>query len=147
MAISDTYGAELKRMTDQLEQVRALALPICMFCKKIRVDETYWEQVDAYFARHIDVAFTHGICPECLEERYGDVLSAEEAKERHRLRGAISGARSARGQQIPETDSAVRAAETPCRCPGAGHGTPAGRAAKARPTATAVSCGAWARSS
>src|SRR5208337_3934111 len=63
MLISDSYSAELKKTAEQLEQVRALALPICMFCKKIRVDKDYWEQIDGYFAKHIDVAFTHGICP------------------------------------------------------------------------------------
>jgi len=88
-----------------------------MFCKKIRVDENYWEQVDAYFARHIDVAFTHGICPECLEERYGDILSPEEAKER--IASEVrSTAKTAHGQQIPDFDSAVLAAESLADAPG-----------------------------
>ena len=68
MSISDTYGAQLKEVTEQLEHLRALALPICMFCKKIRVDEDYWEQIEGYFAKHIDLAFSHGICPTCMEE-------------------------------------------------------------------------------
>jgi hypothetical protein len=82
MVISDTYSAELKGATEQLRQVQSLVLPICMYCKKIRVDDEYWEQVEGYFARHIDVAFTHGICPNCMEERFRDLLPLPEARER-----------------------------------------------------------------
>jgi diguanylate cyclase len=110
MLISDTYSAELKKTTDQLEQVRSLALPICMFCKKIRVDTDYWEQVDAYFAKHIDVAFSHGICPECLEERYGDIMALPRAKERI-ASDVLAIARPAAAERIPDEDEAVRTAE------------------------------------
>ena len=110
MFISDSYDAELKKTVEQLEQVRALALPICMFCKKIRVDEQYWEQVDGYFARHIDVAFSHGICPECMEERYGDLASVPQARER--LAADVrEKARSTSIEKVPDEDEAVRTAE------------------------------------
>ena len=111
MLISDSYDAELKKTVEQLEQVRSLTLPICMFCKKIRVDDRYWEQIDGYFARHIDVAFSHGICPDCLQERYGDLTSVPRARERlaadvrERARPASTG-------KVPEEDEAVRTAET-----------------------------------
>ena len=118
MLISDTYDAELKRVTEQLEHLRSLALPICMFCKKIRVDAEYWEQIDGYFARHIDMAFTHGICPTCMTERYGDLLSAPGGKEQ------IAGEIRARAQRepgtVPDEDPAVRAAEELLETPEAG---------------------------
>lgn len=40
--------------------------PICAYCKKIRNDDEYWEQVEAYFQRHTGARFSHGICPDCL---------------------------------------------------------------------------------
>ncbi len=43
-------------------------LPICSYCKRIRSDHNYWEQVDSYIADHSDVRFSHGICPSCLEK-------------------------------------------------------------------------------
>ena len=43
-------------------------LPICSYCKRIRSDHNYWEQVDSYIAEHSDVRFSHGICPSCLEK-------------------------------------------------------------------------------
>jgi PAS domain S-box-containing protein len=52
-----------------LEQVKTLSgiVPICSYCKKIRDDRGYWEQVEAYVSKHTEAQFSHGICPQCLE--------------------------------------------------------------------------------
>jgi hypothetical protein len=49
-----------------VKQLQGL-LPICSYCKKIRNDQNYWQQIDAYFAAHTDAQFSHGICPSCYE--------------------------------------------------------------------------------
>jgi phosphoserine phosphatase RsbU/P len=41
-------------------------LPICSYCKRIRSDTNYWEQVESYISDHTDARFSHGICPPCL---------------------------------------------------------------------------------
>jgi hypothetical protein len=43
-------------------------LPICCYCKKIRDDKNYWQQVDTYVADHSEAQFTHGICPDCRDK-------------------------------------------------------------------------------
>lgn len=43
-------------------------LPICLYCKKIRDDRNYWQQVDKYVAEHSEARFSHGICPDCYEK-------------------------------------------------------------------------------
>ena len=48
-------------------------LPICTHCKKIRDDRDYWQSVDVYFNKHLDVSFTHSICPDCMRKLYPDV--------------------------------------------------------------------------
>ena len=57
------------QLEDALKRVKQLQglLPICSYCKKIRNDRNYWEQVDAYLASHSDVQFSHGVCPDCYE--------------------------------------------------------------------------------
>jgi len=40
-------------------------LPICSYCKKVRDDQNYWQQVEGYIEDHADVSFSHGICPDC----------------------------------------------------------------------------------
>jgi ligand-binding sensor domain-containing protein len=61
---------ELKRrVAEELAQVKVLRglLPICAWCKKVRDDAGYWNQIEAYVSRHTEAEFTHGICPECRE--------------------------------------------------------------------------------
>ncbi len=56
-------------MADALQNLKTLhgLLPICAWCKRIRDDQGYWSQVEAYIRTHTEAEFTHGICPACLE--------------------------------------------------------------------------------
>ena len=47
--------------------VRLLAglLPLCAWCRKVRSDDGYWQQLEEYFAARRGVTFTHGICDSC----------------------------------------------------------------------------------
>ncbi len=51
--------------TRQIRQLNEL-LPICMYCKRIRDDKDYWQQVEAYLHTHTGSNFSHGICPDCF---------------------------------------------------------------------------------
>ena len=57
--------ASIKRLTG--------LLPICSYCKRIRSDTDYWEQVESYISDHTDVRFSHGICPACLKTALREV--------------------------------------------------------------------------
>jgi nitrogen fixation/metabolism regulation signal transduction histidine kinase len=48
-------------------------LPICAYCKKIRGDEAYWQSVENYFKVHLNLDFSHGVCPECAKKLYLDL--------------------------------------------------------------------------
>lgn len=52
-------------------------LPICAHCKKVRDDQGYWTQIEHYVRTHSQAEFTHGICPDCIKEHYGDVEIVE----------------------------------------------------------------------
>lgn len=60
-----------ERILDFTSQIRALKelLPICMYCKRIRDDQDYWQQVESYIHTCTGTNFSHGICPECLEQQ------------------------------------------------------------------------------
>lgn len=49
--------------------VKALSglLPICAWCKKIRDDQGYWNQVETFIHERSDADFSHGICPDCID--------------------------------------------------------------------------------
>jgi phosphoserine phosphatase RsbU/P len=57
--------ADLETALKQVKRLKGL-LPICSYCKRIRTDEDYWQQVEDYISSHSDAQFTHGICPDCL---------------------------------------------------------------------------------
>jgi len=63
--------AELQLALASVKQLRGL-LPICSYCKRVRADENYWQQVESYVADRTDAEFSHGICPECLEKVRAD---------------------------------------------------------------------------
>lgn len=60
----------VSQLEQALEQVKRLQgiIPICGYCKKIRDDQDYWQNVDSYIATHSEAEFSHGICPSCYAE-------------------------------------------------------------------------------
>jgi DNA-binding response OmpR family regulator len=68
----------VKELQEALDRIKTLEgiLPICMYCKKIRNDQNYWEQVDIYIEEHSNVEFTHSLCPDCMEKRIKRPLEA-----------------------------------------------------------------------
>lgn len=59
--------AELQSALAQVKSLHGL-LPICASCKKVRDDQGYWTQVEVYVMNHSEAEFTHGICPDCLQQ-------------------------------------------------------------------------------
>jgi sigma-B regulation protein RsbU (phosphoserine phosphatase) len=57
---------ELEQALQRVQQLQGL-LPICCYCKRIRDDSNYWQQVEEYLAACSGAQFTHGICPQCFE--------------------------------------------------------------------------------
>lgn len=70
VALQHGLAARVKALEEALAQVNRLQglLPICAWCKKVRNDQNYWQQVEIYVAERTDARFSHGICPECREK-------------------------------------------------------------------------------
>ncbi|CAK8717643.1 PAS domain S-box-containing protein [Candidatus Electrothrix laxa] len=60
---------ELQSALSEIKILRGI-LPICSFCKKIRNDDGYYEQIEAYIHKHSGVDFSHTVCPTCIKEHY-----------------------------------------------------------------------------
>ena len=58
------------KLQDALDKVNQLTglIPICAYCKKIRDDKGYWNDVASYISRHSEALFSHGMCPDCAEK-------------------------------------------------------------------------------
>ncbi len=78
--VSKQKKSELERenliseLQDAIAKIKTLSglVPICSNCKKIRDDKGYWNQLESYIERHSDAAFSHGMCPDCSDNLYGD---------------------------------------------------------------------------
>lgn len=77
LELQESLAERVKDLEDALTRVKQLEtiIPICSYCKKIRSDRHYWQQVEAYLAKHIDIRFSHGICPECYETQVKPQMS------------------------------------------------------------------------
>jgi len=62
----------IRKLQESLSEIKSLRgiLPLCCFCKKVRDDKGYWEQVDVYIRKHSGADISHSICPECLKKHY-----------------------------------------------------------------------------
>ncbi|MBI5767945.1 MAG: response regulator transcription factor [Verrucomicrobia bacterium] len=54
-----TFTTELRRLES--------FLPICAYCKRVRDDQAYWQEIENYVAARAGTRFSHSICPECYE--------------------------------------------------------------------------------
>jgi hypothetical protein len=62
---------ELEKEVKMLEGI----LPICMHCKRIRDNRHQWQRLETYISEHSQAGFSHGLCPECARQFYGDILA------------------------------------------------------------------------
>ena len=64
--------ALIEKLEKSLKEINTLRgiLPICSFCKNIRNDEGYYEQIEGYLHKHSGVDFSHTICPKCAKKHY-----------------------------------------------------------------------------
>ncbi|MEO7414530.1 MAG: response regulator [Opitutaceae bacterium] len=66
------------RILNYATQVKELEsfLPICGYCKKIRDDQNYWQQIEHYLHERTGAAFSHGVCPDCYQGQVVPMLRA-----------------------------------------------------------------------
>jgi PAS domain S-box-containing protein len=68
----------VRELQAALAEVKVLQriLPICMYCRKVRDDVNFWDNVETYIARHTSTRFSHGVCPDCYERVMGETDGA-----------------------------------------------------------------------
>lgn len=77
LAERDKLVAEIQDALDHVKTLRGL-LPVCSYCKKVRNDKGYWEQIEEYLTEHSQAEFTHGVCPECMLKFPKEACSRED---------------------------------------------------------------------
>jgi DNA-binding response OmpR family regulator len=54
------------RYTVQVNRLEEL-MPMCSYCKKIRDDQNYWQQIESYINERTGAEISHSVCPECYQ--------------------------------------------------------------------------------
>jgi len=82
LKLQDNLAQRVDELEVALSRVKTLQglLPICSYCKKVRNDGNYWQQVESYVSEHSEAIFSHSICPDCYKEYAEPQL--KELKER-----------------------------------------------------------------
>ncbi len=70
---------ELQKALAEVKTLRGI-LPLCSYCKKVRDDSGYWEQVDVYIHKHSDADISHSICQECLKQHHPEEFNSLMSK-------------------------------------------------------------------
>jgi PleD family two-component response regulator len=65
---ADAERALVLKLEAALAEVQTLSglIPICAWCKQVRDDSGFWQQVESYVAAHTQATFSHGVCPSCM---------------------------------------------------------------------------------
>ncbi len=71
--------SELHKALREIKTLKGF-LPICASCKKIRDDQGYWNQLEAYISKHSDAILTHGVCPQCAESYRAEIETLRQEK-------------------------------------------------------------------
>ena len=69
VTLQQSLSRRVRELQSALDTVKVLSglLPICSYCKRIRDDNDYWQQLECYVSEHTNAQFSHGICPSCFD--------------------------------------------------------------------------------
>jgi uncharacterized protein with PIN domain len=54
------------KYTTQLHRLEEM-MPMCSYCKKIRDDSNYWQQIETYINERTGTEISHSVCPDCYK--------------------------------------------------------------------------------
>lgn len=69
-----TEVARREELAAAMANIKTLSglLPVCAWCRRVRGDAGYWQQIEAYVSAHNDAKFTHGLCQDCATKHFPD---------------------------------------------------------------------------
>jgi CheY-like chemotaxis protein len=55
------------KYTTQVHRLEEM-MPMCSYCKKIRDDGNYWQQIESYLNERTGTEISHSVCPDCYQK-------------------------------------------------------------------------------
>jgi len=69
------------KYTTQVHRLEEM-MPMCSYCKKIRDDQNYWQQIESYINERTGTEISHSVCPDCYQRVVVPELARLKAKAR-----------------------------------------------------------------
>ncbi|WP_156360601.1 hypothetical protein [Dethiosulfatarculus sandiegensis] len=66
---------ELNQTKDELDTMREL-LPMCSWCKRIRIDDDTWQSVEDFLGAQSQAQVSHSMCPDCLHKYFPEMADS-----------------------------------------------------------------------
>ncbi len=65
-----------------LQQKRVLntLISVCAKCNKVRVNGKEWQKMEDYVSENSLLTFSHGLCPDCMEQALDSIQQRKQAK-------------------------------------------------------------------
>lgn len=64
---------DLEKAMKDIQTLKGI-VPICSYCKQIRDDEGYWNNLEKYISEHTEAEFSHGICETCARKHFPEFM-------------------------------------------------------------------------
>ena len=71
--------ADKKLVVAKLNEIRNM-LPMCCICKRIRMPDGSWLDIEAYIKKVIEKDVSHGLCSNCIQKHYTQFFDKKEFK-------------------------------------------------------------------
>lgn len=95
---------DLRKALANVRTLRGL-IPICAHCRRVRDDEGFWQQVEAYVHERSEATFSHGICPECRVTVQAELDELKASWDPERPGGQKKSAEESRRFQVRRGDA------------------------------------------
>ena len=56
-------------------------LSVCSYCREVKNKEGDWMHLEKYLSKISDIRFSHGVCDNCMEKHFPDVIEVWNKKD------------------------------------------------------------------
>lgn len=69
VSLQTELAERVRELENAILTIRRLEglLPTCMYCKRIRDENSRWHQIESYISKRSHARFSHSICPDCYQ--------------------------------------------------------------------------------
>jgi PAS domain S-box-containing protein len=86
--INKALEHKINELSEAMKHIKKLEglVPICSSCKKMMKsgddprNPKSWISLEKYISDRTDASFTHGLCPECINRLYGDIIDKKRGE-------------------------------------------------------------------